>query len=102
MVDLPPGSVIITPNQMYAEMQDIGRKVDHLADIVDPAIAQLRTDITEVEKHVAVITAERKAAVEALDRRIRGLENWRWFVLGIAAVFGPAGGYALTVLFGGK
>lgn len=101
MDHLPAGSAVITPNQMYAEMQDIGRKVDHLASIVDPALAQLRIDVTEVEKRVAVIKAEREAAVAALDLRIRALENWRWFILGAAAVLGAAGGTVVSRMLGG-
>lgn len=52
---IPQGSVIITPSDMYKEMQDIGKKVDHLTAVVDPAFAQVRTDVaynrSEIEKH---------------------------------------------------
>lgn len=46
-MNIPQGSVIITPTDMYREMQEIGKKVDHLASVVDPAIAQLRETATE-------------------------------------------------------
>src|SRR5262245_31917480 len=98
---LPPGSAVITPNQMYAEMQEIGRKVDHLADIVDPSLARLAADITEVEKQIVAVVAERKTEHAVFDRRIVALEHWRWFVVGAAAGLGSVGGYALTTLLGG-
>lgn len=88
-VMLPPGSAVITPNQMYAELHEVGRKVDRLASIVDPSLAQLRVDLGETDKRAA-----------ALELRVRVLENWRWFVLGAAAVVGTATGYGASLLVG--
>lgn len=103
---LPIGSVVITPNEMYKEMQDIGRKVDHLTSVLDPAIAQLRSEITDTRTQITVITAERKTAVAALDLRVRAVENWRWFVLGISTVISVVGSAAvvalMSTLVGGK
>lgn len=94
MTNLPDGSVIITPNEVYREMQDISRKVDNLAAIVDPALTQLRADV-----------AETQSAVQANSVRIGALENWRWFVVGaagvVAAVAGSTSGFVLVRLFGG-
>lgn len=90
MTNLPDGSVIITPNEVYREMQEIARKVDNLATIVDPALQQLRVDVTATQ-----------TSAQALSLRVAALENWRWFVLGIAAVGGPFGGVVLARLFGG-
>lgn len=72
---LPPGSVVITPNQMFDEMRAIHDEVRNLAGKVDPALAEMRGDIGELK-------SDRKA----LELRIRALENWRWFVLGISSV----------------
>lgn len=99
---IPVGSVIITPAEMYREMQDIGRKVDRLTLVIDPALDTLRTAVTETRAHMEVMVAERRTEDAKLDGRVRALENWRWFVLGIAVVFGPVGGYALSVLLGGR
>lgn len=101
MTGLPDGSVVITPNEMYREMQEIAKKVDHVATILDPAVAQIRVELTESKERVAALASERELVTNALDSRVRALENWRWFVLGVAAVFGPAGGYILTSLIGG-
>lgn len=99
-VEAPPGSVIVTPTKMYEELQAVGKKVDHLAAILDPSLAQIRAEVSENKERIAVITAERKGDVGALDRRVRALENWRWFVLGVAAALGTAGGYGLSAVFG--
>jgi len=37
---IPQGSVLITPNEMYREIQAIGKKVDHLSTVVDPALTR--------------------------------------------------------------
>ena len=92
---LPAGSVIITPTKMYEEMQDIGKKVDHLASVIDPAIHNIREDIREGKEDRAMMKADNKI----LEVRIRALENWRWFVLGVAALVAPAGGFVLSILF---
>ena len=86
-VQIPAGSAVITPNQMLAELHDVGRKVDHLASILDPALAELRKNVVEADKTLAV-----------LDGRMRVLENWRWFVLGISAVLGTMAGYGASLL----
>jgi len=100
-----PGSVIITPTKMYEEMQDIGRKVDHLSSVVDPALNKLREDIiagrgehATIQAEIKVEESERKADVYKLDSRIRIVENWRWFVLGIAAVIGPAASILVSLV----
>lgn len=99
---IPGGSVIITPTKMYEEMQEIGRKVDRLTTVIDPSLDTLRTAVTETRAHMEVMVAERRTEDAKLDGRVRALENWRWFVLGVAVVFGPVGGYALSVVLGGR
>lgn len=99
---VPQGSVIITPTKMYEEMQDIGKKVDHLTTVMDPALNTLRETVVELKGELAVAVAERKADVIKLDTRIRVLENWRWFVLGIAAIVSPAATVLIDLLIRGK
>jgi len=84
---VPPGSAIITPNQMLAELHEVGRKVDRLTAVIDPALAQLRADQAETDKRAVL-----------LDARVRVLENWRWFVLGAAGVIGTIAGYGASLL----
>jgi tetrahydromethanopterin S-methyltransferase subunit B len=76
---LPEGAVIITPNEMYREMQDIGRKVDHLTSVIDPSLVQIQD-----------YAATNRERIGELAGQVRALENWRWFVLGIAAIAAPA------------
>ncbi|MGH3735833.1 MAG: hypothetical protein ACRDT6_09470 [Micromonosporaceae bacterium] len=96
----PAASVIITPTEMYREMQDIGRKVDHLASVVDPAMNTLREDITDLRRDLAVGTSQCLSDTKAMDVRVRSLEHWRWFVLGVAAIAGPAAGVVMARLLG--
>jgi tetrahydromethanopterin S-methyltransferase subunit B len=84
---LPEGSVVITPNEMYREMQDIGRKVDHLTAAIDPSLATLQANAAANRERIAELAGQ-----------VRALENWRWFVLGIAAIAAPATA-AFTSLF---
>lgn len=87
---IPDGSAIITPNEMYKEMQGIAKNVDRLATILDPSLAQLRADVVEI-----------RTAAAAQESRVRALENWRWFVLGVAALVSPVAGLVLARLYGG-
>jgi hypothetical protein len=84
---LPPGSAVITPNQMYGELHEIGRKLDRLTAVVDPALAELRKDLGETDRQATL-----------LEARLRVIENWRWFVLGMAAVIGTVAGYGASIL----
>lgn len=63
---MPPGSVIITPTQMYAEIRAMAGKVDHLASILDPTLTDIRTDIADVVTDVA----DHESRIRSLDRRL--------------------------------
>lgn len=71
---VPQGSVIITPNDMYKEIQEIGRKVDHVATVVDPAISNLRE-----------IAAQNRGDIRAQDARITTTEKTLSWMKGIGA-----------------
>lgn len=101
MTSLPEGSVIITPNEMYKEMQEIGRKVDHLTSVVDPSLLHIQAAIADNKNSIAVIKAEREVAVAGLDLRITALEHWRWFVLGVAAIVAALIPTLITMILNG-
>jgi hypothetical protein len=86
---LPEGSVIITPNEMYREMQDIGRKVDHISAVIDPTL----TAVQEGQ-------ASNRERIAKLEGQVAALQNWRWFVLGIAAIGAPAVAALVSLLLG--
>lgn len=87
---IQPGSVVITPTQMYDEMRAISKSVDHLAAIIDPALAEVRQDV-----------ADNRAEIKAHDVRLRGIEGRLWFAAGFASVLGAGGGYLASFLTGG-
>lgn len=87
MHSLPAGSVVITPNDMFAEMRAIHDQVRDLAGKVDPALAELRRDV-----------AEAKTERSTIELRVRALENWRWFMAGLSAAAGATAGYAAAAL----
>ena len=99
--ETPQPAVVITLNQMYDEFRSLRDEVKHLSSVVDPALAQIRSDVQANKSRIEVIVAERKAADEALEIRVRSLENWRAVIFGAAAAVGTLGGYLLNYLVGG-
>jgi hypothetical protein len=79
-VTMPPGSVVVTPGDMYAEIRDMGKKLDHLASVVDPAFADIRSDMSDHES------------------RIRGLERRVWALAAVAAGSGAGLSQVLPLL----
>lgn len=61
---IPDGSVVITPNQQYAELRSLTDAVKELSAKVDPTLVGLRKDVDEVTKDVTAEVSERKADVE--------------------------------------
>ena len=74
---MPPGSVIITPAQMYSEIRTMSEKVDHLAAVIDPALSTIREDLGEVR----VVQADHESRLRAIDRRL-------WLAAVVAAASG--------------
>ena len=87
--DIPHGSVVITPYQMYEEMRGVRDEVKHLASILDPALAEVRADVRE-----------NKAELKAHDTRLRHVEQRLWFAAGAAAAVGGVGGWLASVITG--
>lgn len=81
-VEMPAGSVVITPTQMYGEIRDMKEQVQHLVNVVDPALTDIRSDIGDHE------------------RRLRSLEIKVWIAAGIATGAG-AGLSKLGAILGG-
>lgn len=88
---IPEGSVVVTPTEMYREIRDMHDEVRRLASVVDPAIRELRDDVTEMK------TQGEKAFKDHEDR-IRSLERRMWQAVGAAVVLGPAAGFAANYL----
>jgi len=72
---MPAGSVVITPTDMYAEIRTMGRQIDHLADVLDPAITDIREDIRDVR----TVAADHEGRIRTIEQQM-----WRW--VGMAAV----------------
>lgn len=77
MATMPPGSVVITPTQMYAEIRVMSGKIDHLANVIDPALAGLRDDIGAVDNKV-----------KDHEARLRSIEKRLWLMAGAATAAG--------------
>lgn len=69
--EIPPGSVYITPKQMWEAVEEIRKSVDRLTAIVDPSLQDLRANI-------AALTAKHDREVTALDVRTVALEKQAW------------------------
>lgn len=89
-MEIPAGSVVITPVEMYTELRDVHDEIKRLATLIDPALAEVRADITE-----------NKNRVEAHDLRLRAVELRVWFAAGVAAGAGGLGGWVASMLTGG-
>jgi len=98
--DVPEPAVVITLNQMYDEFRGLRDEVKHLSSVVDPALAQVRQDITENKSRIDLLKAERAAEDEKLEQRIRSLENWRAVIFGAAAAVGSLGGWLINYITG--
>jgi hypothetical protein len=81
--EIQPGSAVFGPNQMFAMIQAVGTKVDHLASILDPALTTVREEISDVRKDVD----DHESRLRSLDKRI-------W----IAAVLAAGSGAGITQL----
>lgn len=74
---VPEGSVIITPTQMYEEIQLMRRDVQTLTALVDPAMSDVR------------------AEVKALKAEIESLKNWRAAIAGALTLLGALVSYGM-------
>lgn len=54
---IPDGSVVITPGQMYTELQAMRKSVDNLATTVDPALNEIRRDVSDHETRMRIVEA---------------------------------------------
>lgn len=79
----PPGSAIVTPNDMLSEIRALRRAVDVLTTKVDPALADVRHDVDDHET------------------RIRAVERRVWIAAGTALAGGAGLSQAISALLGG-
>lgn len=99
MTEIPAGSVIVTPDDMWKaieETRDAGRRtenaVNELKALVSPALADIREDITKVD-----------ARIDKTDARVTELEHQSWATrwvpaLATSVVCTVVGGVALFLL----
>lgn len=81
MPDIPEGSIIITPQQVY-------EKVMTLTESVNKLVVTAESDTTAAD-------------VAELKSRVRALEQKVWMAAGAAATLGSGLGSFLTARFGG-
>jgi hypothetical protein len=106
---IPEGSVVITPIEMYREMQATHQAVRDVSGKLDGALeAHTRrlddhdkdfADHEERIRHVEQVGATKKD-VEAVKKDVEALQRWRWRSAGIASAVSAvsaAGGTALIM-----
>lgn len=84
---MPSGSVIITPGQMYNEIQAMGKKLDHLAAVIDPAFSSIRDDVREL-----------RDAHGDHEVRLRSIEKRLWLIGGAATAAGAGLSQLLPII----
>lgn len=102
MVDIPPGSAVITPAEMYREMQATHQAVTELR-------GELRDVMRVIPDHETRLRAleQREDSGEVVtdvqdhESRLRSLERARWLIAGFAAGGGGVVGSIVTKLMGG-
>ena len=98
MATMPPGSVIITPTQMYAEIRVMSGKVDHLASVLDPALSTIREDVADVRGNILKEVAASKVIHDDHESRLRSLDRRLW-LSAVAAAAGGAGIAQIAAIF---
>lgn len=75
--EVPDGSVVITPTEMYREMQDIGRKVDKLSSALDPWQAEIRNEIAGNREKISQAKADQQVEHARIEERIEKIRSER-------------------------
>jgi hypothetical protein len=80
VLPVPDGSVIITPAQMYTELREMRTAVERLTSTVDPALQDVRSDVTALQlesqrngNRVTIVETQLKAAWAVLALLIGAL-----------------------------
>lgn len=89
---IPDGSVVITPTQMYGQIVDLTDAVRELKGVVDPAISDVRKDLTDHETRLRRLEsygpADMPVRVAALEARkfVPPTALWSAFALALTAL----------------
>lgn len=87
MDQIPDGSVIITPNEIFRELRDTHDEVKSLG-------AQVSALTTNVSTRVDALERDSKE----FDGRLAVLEQFRWKLLGAAVIVSGAASYGASLL----
>jgi hypothetical protein len=78
-VEVPSGSVVITPDMMYSEIKELVKDVHHITSLLDPSLRELHRELGEIRSAQAKAeTAHAKALeghVELHDKDIAALDK---------------------------
>jgi hypothetical protein len=91
---IPDGSVVITPRQMYDELQGTRRAVEALTATVDPALSDLRSDLVAHGVRLSAAEVDR----EKMGNRITALETAKRVTWAGAALLFAAAGVVMPIL----
>lgn len=96
---IPEGSVVITPIEMYREQQATHTTMLNVVSKIDSLTDKLDHSLEDQSKRIEAIDGKDGILVKH-DSRLTALERWRWKSAGVAAVIsaaGAAGGTALIM-----
>ena len=102
MSDVPPGSAIVTPAQMYDEIKAIHQGVIEIRG----ELREVTRVVPDHEERLRALEQREDSAevvndVQDHETRIRGIERALWLVAGFAASGGGVVGSIVTKLLGG-
>lgn len=72
---IPDGSVVITPRQMYDELQATRKAVEKLTNTVDPALTDLRDDVGKLDVRVGQVDTRVDDVERAHGNRLSVIET---------------------------
>lgn len=91
---IPDGSVVITPNQQYAELQALRLSVTE-------SMGSLTAAVTALTENVSKQAGDERRTLDDHETRIRSVERKVWMAAGFAAAIGGVGGGLLSRMLGG-
>lgn len=94
--EIPPGSVVITPQDMWDSVKNIETVVTEIRSTLAPQVADLRADHEELRRAVETQRVEAEKQLEDVKKdheaRLRVVERANWKLAGIFAALSVASG----------
>ena len=96
MTELPEGAIIVTPTDMYRQLQELAKDVHHITTLLDPSLANLHKEIAEAKSITKTLDIEMNKKVDDHEKRIRITERLIWKAAGATGLVSVLIGFAIA------